>query len=89
MQNSGTYSLMVDEVCDRSVTKNLGVVIKYLNTEGKAEMKFLHDAEMTRSTGKDIKEATLDVLQKKGLEPSKCSNLTSDGASSFSGNRDV
>ena len=85
IRNSPAYSLILDEVSDVSSTNNLGVIIKYIDSEGLAQIRFLADKELIRGTGEAVKEAVMAILEEKNLEPSKCFNLTSDGASAFSG----
>lgn len=59
------------------------ILIKYVTTAGESKMRFLHDTELTRSTGENICNSIAEIVQSKGIDLQSCTGLTSNGAACF------
>lgn len=81
-----SYTLIVDEVTDISVSKFMGVCIRYYSKEQRAMVTdFLGIIQVTGCTGKELATALLDYLRSIGLNPMKMRAIGVDGAPNMCG----
>ncbi|KAH7969619.1 hypothetical protein HPB52_020329 [Rhipicephalus sanguineus] len=81
-----SYSLIVDESTDISTTKQLCIVVRFLNSaENKIATTLLDLVELSDGTAQKLHVTVMKTLDKHGL-PKTCLGLCTDGANSMSGN---
>ncbi|KAH6926320.1 hypothetical protein HPB50_016962 [Hyalomma asiaticum] len=82
-----SYSLMVDESTDISTTKQLCIVVRFLNSaENKIATTLLDLVELSDGTAQTLHDTVMKTLDKHGLPVKNCLGLCTDGANSMSGN---
>ncbi|KAH6927071.1 hypothetical protein HPB50_026683 [Hyalomma asiaticum] len=82
-----SYSLMVDESTDISTTKQLCIVVRFLNSaENKIATTLLDLVELSDGTAQTLHDTVVKTLDKHGLPVKNCLGLCTDGANSMSGN---
>ncbi|KAH6944461.1 hypothetical protein HPB50_003285 [Hyalomma asiaticum] len=82
-----SYSLMVDESTDISTTKQLCIVVRFLNSaENKIATTLLDLVELSDGTAQTLHDTVMKTLDKHGLPVKDCLGLCTDGANSMSGN---
>jgi len=86
--NCQSYGILLDEVSDVAVQEQLVTFIKFVNSEGIPETKFLSCEALTSVDGAnavEIKKALLEILKQSKLDQSKMTCIVSDGASVMMG----
>ena len=80
MQESSTFSIMVDESTNVSVLKQL-VIYGRAVTSGKLKTRYLKIVDIDDGKATTIVDAITSYLQSSGLDLNKISSFGSDGAS--------
>ena len=88
INNCATYSLALDECTDISDTAQLAVFVRGVTDTFEITEEFLDMASMSSTTtGQDISDQVLQLMNKFELDPGKLCGLTTDGAPSMTGKR--
>lgn len=83
---NSSYSLIVDEVTDLSVSKFMGVCVRYYSPKHREMITdFLGLVPVTSCTGKDLATALLDFLRAIGLPYKNMKAIGVDGAMNMCG----
>ncbi|KAH6928950.1 hypothetical protein HPB50_022185 [Hyalomma asiaticum] len=82
-----SYSLVVDESTDISTTKQLCIVVRFLNSaKNKNATTLLDLVELSDGTAQTLHDTVMKTLDKHGLPVKNSLGLCTDGANSMSGN---
>ncbi|XP_071912174.1 uncharacterized protein [Coffea arabica] len=79
------FSLIVDESRDSSVKEQMGVVLRYVNKEGRVIERFLAIVHVSDTTSLCLKDAIDSLFAQHGLSLSKLRGQRYDGASNMRG----
>nr|XP_027071371.1 zinc finger MYM-type protein 1-like [Coffea arabica] len=79
------FSLIVDESRDSSVKEQMGVVLRYVNKEGRVIERFLAIVHVSDTTSLCLKDAIDSLFAQHGLSLSKLRGQGYDGASNMRG----
>nr|XP_027075662.1 zinc finger MYM-type protein 1-like [Coffea arabica] len=79
------FSLIVDESRDSSVKEQMGVVLRYVNKEGRVIERFLAIVHVSDTTSLCLKDAIDSLFVQHGLSLSKLRGQGYDGASNMRG----
>ncbi|XP_027177919.1 zinc finger MYM-type protein 1-like [Coffea eugenioides] len=77
------FSLIVDESRDSSVKEQMGVVLRYVNKEGRVIERFLAIVRVSDTTSLCLKDAIDSLFAQHGLSLSKLRGQGYDGASNM------
>nr|XP_027089635.1 zinc finger MYM-type protein 1-like [Coffea arabica]XP_027127529.1 zinc finger MYM-type protein 1-like [Coffea arabica] len=77
------FSLIVDESRDSSVKEQMGVVLRYVNKEGRVIERFLAIVHVSDTTSLCLKDAIDSLFAQHGLSLSKLRGQGYDGASNM------
>ncbi|XP_039120125.1 zinc finger MYM-type protein 1-like [Dioscorea cayenensis subsp. rotundata] len=79
------FSLMVDEARDISVTEQMAIVLRYVDSRGQVIERFLCVEHVTDTSSHTLKEAIDNLFAKYGLSLSRLRGQGYDGASNMRG----
>ncbi|KAK3918357.1 Zinc finger protein 862, partial [Frankliniella fusca] len=86
INNTGAYSLIIDESTDISVVKLMAIMVKFFSkTANEMTTEFLGVVEVYRATAEALFESLKEYLNKLQLPIQNIVGVGSDGASSFIG----
>lgn len=81
-----SYSLMVDESTDISTTKQLCIVVRFLDSaDNKIKTTLLDLVELSDGTAETLHNTVLKTLEMHGLSIKNCLGLCTDGANAMCG----
>ncbi len=87
VQESLTYNIMADEVSDVTSRKYLAMLCRHVRPDGSTVITLLNGVEVYNGTSATVTSAIVTEIQRSGLDITKMSTLSADGASTFSGVR--
>lgn len=80
--SAGLFSLQIDSTQDITAKDQCSTVIRY-TTDKNIKERLLSVLQCTDSTGKGIKDLTMDNLRANKLDVKKCANTSTDGAANM------
>ncbi|XP_075483747.1 uncharacterized protein LOC142523899 [Primulina tabacum] len=79
------FSILVDESCDVSTKKQMSVVIRYVDSSGHVNERFIEIEHLTSTTSLSLKAAIDKMFSRYNLSMSKLRGQGFDGASNMQG----